>query len=259
MRERGRTPGGGCGRGREAGTGSKTGRGQRRGGTRHSKYGKFRPRWRSWRQRLVENGEVASRDWGWVGWGPRSNPEPDSNPDPASGPTRLARSGRRRPSVPPPARPPRATARPPGPRRWLRPRPAPSGPAPPPVAGSLDGRGGKGEPGDAGRTRLHLDCRCVGARPSEPVSSSRPSSRSPQGRVLPTAAAGRRGGREGAGPAGAQLREGAGGRRRWRREVTPPPAGPRLEAAQHRPGTGWRDGRAVGSGAGSVRGCTASG
>lgn len=70
--------------------------------------------------------------------------------------------------------------------------------------------------------------------------------------AVPPLSCGGRGGREGRGWPGSSSR-------RARREVTPPPAGPRLEAAQRRPGTRWRDRRGAGRGAGSVRGCIGPG
>lgn len=220
MGERGRTPGG-WGWGREAGTGVKDAEGTETRGRRHSESGKFRPRWWRWTQRLVENGEVAPRGWGWVRTTlePRTGLEPRPSlrsyspralrPPPSQRPAARASSARHRPA----ARPSAVAPPPPCP---LRAGPAPSRLQPGPRGG------GRGE-GGAGRTRPHLDRRCVGARPSGPVSSRR-SSPLPQSRAHPAAAAGRRGGRAGAGLAGAQLREGAGGGGGGGRSPLPQPA-----------------------------------
>lgn len=71
---------------------------------------------------------------GWGGVGTTLEPRTGLEPRPNSGPTRLARSGRRCPSVLPPVRPPPPPARPALGGSPAPPRPAPSGQAPPPVA-----------------------------------------------------------------------------------------------------------------------------
>lgn len=166
------------------------------------------------------------------GVGPRSNPEPDSNPDPArvllaSRAPAAAVPASRRPcvlSAPPPERPALGgSSAPPRPRAGPAPLVA-SGPA------TVEGDGG-------GHDRTWTG-RCVCARG---VSGLAPSS-CPRGRVPPPLSSprqlplGRCGGRERAGLAGIQLLEGGRWWRRRLREVTPPPAGSGLEAAQHRPG-----------------------
>lgn len=181
---------------------------------------------------------------------PRSGLE--TRPDPGSYSPRVLRPPP--PSLRPAARASSARHRPATrPSVVAPPRPAPSG-CPAPTAGSaLPVACGSGLGGGApGRTRSHLDGRCVCAREGIQLCPLAARPRVP-GAGAPTAFPPlSRGGREGwAWPGSSSWRA--------RREVTPPPEGPRLETAQHRPGTRWRDRCGAGSGAGSVQGCTGPG
>lgn len=177
--------------------------------------------------------------------GPRSGLEP--RPDPGSYSPRALRPP---PSPRPAARASSASHRPATrPSAVAPPRPSPSGcPAPTASPALPVACGSSRDGGAAGRTRPHLDGRCVcereGIRLCPLAAPPRvPGAGSPTA-VLPLSC----GGREGRGWPGSSSR-------RARREVTPPTAGLRLEAAQGRPGTQWRDRRGAGRGAGSVRGC----
>lgn len=211
--------------------GVKDGEGTETRGTRHSNYEKFGLRRWSWRQRLLENGEVAApRDWGWVGWGttlePRSGLEPRPNLTqvlPASRAPAAAVPASRRPCVlraPPPGRPALGSSSAPALPPLGRPRPQPPG-----VPAAVEG-GGCREKAIAPGPQV---CVCVRARARGLglVWSFRSSSRSPRGTVPATAAAGRCGGREGAGLAEAQLREGSGGGGGGRSPLPPPTRRPR--------------------------------
>lgn len=190
---------------------------------------------------------------GWVGWGPRSNPEPDSNPDPArvllaSRAPAAAVPASRRPcvlSAPPPERPALGgSSAPPRPRAGPAPLVA-SGPA------TVEGDGG-------GHDRTWTG-RCVCARG---VSGLAPSS-CPRGRVPPPlssppdscrwAAAG--GGRGRGWPGSSSWREGGGGGGVCGRSPHPPPAQgwkpPSTGLVHGGVTTAGREGRA-----GSARGCT---
>lgn len=160
------------------------------------------------------------------------------------GPTRLPRSGRRRPRVPLPVRPPRAAARPPGLGCGPAPssEPRPRGSAPPPAARGL---GSGGEMGPGGHDHTWTAGRCVRAHggPSPCPRASPPRAPGPHRCPAPPAAAGplRGGGRgrDWLGPSSARaLRAGAAAE-----GDHPSPSGRRLDAAQRRPGTRWRDRR----------------
>lgn len=105
--------------------------------------------------------------WGGVGWGPRSNPEPDSNPDP----TRVLLASRAPTAAVPASRRPCALRRrpPDQPSAVAPPRPAPSGQAPPPVACGRANVEGDGKGHD--RTWTAGVCARVGVSGLAPSSS----------------------------------------------------------------------------------------
>lgn len=233
MRARGwlrSTDGGGCGRGREAGTESKTGRGQRRG----------EPDIQSTKSLDLDGGVGGSGSWrtarsprpgiGGGGMGkPRSNPEADSNPDPTSLKPYPPRALRPPPSLRPAARASSARHRPAArPSAVAPPPPCPLWAGPAPSRPVSRPRGGWGMPGEGDRTWTAGVCVCARAQgvrvwcgPFAPPPGV-PGARSP-----PPLQLGAPGGREGAGLAEAQLGEGSGGGGGGRSPLPPPTRRPR--------------------------------